>query len=95
MTREELANKYFPEPKIEDYDDTLVYRADRDNAIMGWSIVKTVYEQAQQETINRACEWLFSHLPILVDCYNEDIHEKTDRSEFIKLFRTQMEDEEE
>lgn len=49
------------------------------------------YEQAEADTIERACEWLFAHLTILVDCYNEDIHEKADRSEFIKLFRKQME----
>ncbi len=51
------------------------------------------YEQAEEETIERACEWLFAHLPILVDYYNEDIHENADRSEFIKLFRKQMEEE--
>lgn len=51
------------------------------------------YEQAEKETVDRACKWLFSHLPILVDYYNEDIHEKADRSEFIKLFRTQMEEQ--
>lgn len=51
------------------------------------------YERAEKDTIERACKWLFSHLPILVDCYNEDIHEKADRSEFIKLFRTQMEEQ--
>lgn len=51
------------------------------------------YEQAEKDTIERACEWLFSHLPILVNYYDEDIHEKADRSEFIKLFRIQMEEE--
>ena len=51
------------------------------------------YEQAEKETIERACKWLFSHLPILVDYYNEDIHTSADRGEFIKLFRTQMEKE--
>ena len=51
------------------------------------------YEQAEKETIERACKWLFSHLPIIVDYYfDEGIHEPVDRSEFIKLFRTQMED---
>lgn len=53
------------------------------------------YEQAEKYTIERACKWLFSHLPILVDYYNEDIHTNADRSEFIKLFRTQMDDEKE
>ena len=51
------------------------------------------YEQAESETIERACDWLFAHLPILVDYYNEDIHENADRSDFIKLFRKQMEEE--
>ena len=51
------------------------------------------YKQAEAETIERACDWLFAHLPILVDYYNEDIHENADRSEFIKLFRKQMEEE--
>lgn len=52
------------------------------------------YEQAEKETIKRACKWLFSHLPILVDYYfDEGIHEPVDRSEFIKSFRTQMEEE--
>lgn len=54
---------------------------------------KEGYEQAEAETIERACDWLFAHLPILVDYYNEDIHENADRSEFIKLFRKQMEEE--
>lgn len=51
------------------------------------------YKQAEKETIEKACKWLFSHLPILVDYYNEDIHTNADRSDFIKLFRTQMEEE--
>lgn len=51
------------------------------------------YEQAEKDTIERACNWLFGHLPIIMDYYDEDIHEKVDRSDFIKLFRTQMEGE--
>lgn len=52
------------------------------------------YEQAEKDTIERACKWLFSHLPIIVDYYfDEGIHEPADRSEFIKSFRTQMEEE--
>lgn len=49
--------------------------------------------KAGAETIERACKWLFAHLPILVDYYNEDIHENADKSEFIKLFRKQIEEE--
>lgn len=50
MTRaEELANELFPEPKLENYDDILVYRADRDNAIMGRAMCHRVYEQAVKD----------------------------------------------
>lgn len=48
------------------------------------------YEEAEEDTIDQACQWLFSHLPILVDYYNDDIHEKIDRSDFIKMFRKEM-----
>ena len=51
------------------------------------------YKQSEKDTIDRACEWLFSHLPILMDYYNKDIHEKSDRSEFIRLFRKSMEEQ--
>ena len=52
------------------------------------------YEQAKKETIERARKWLFSHLPIIVDYYfDEGVHDPVDRSKFIKLFRTQMEEE--
>ena len=46
---EELANKLYPDPKIEDYDDILVYRADRDNAIMGRANAICIYEQAEKD----------------------------------------------
>lgn len=50
MTRaEELANELFPEPKLENYDDILVYRADRDNAIMGRIMCHRVYEQVKKD----------------------------------------------
>jgi hypothetical protein len=73
----------------ESYPKTLFVRHTERNAFTKG------YEQAEKDTIERACEWLFSHLPILVDYYNEDIHTNADRSEFIKLFRTQMDDEKE
>ena len=51
------------------------------------------YEQAEKDTIERARKWLFSHLPIIVDYYfDEGVHDPVDRSKFIKLFRTQMEE---
>lgn len=46
---EELAKQLYPDPKLEDYDDVLVYRADRDNAIMGRINVVRVYEQAKKD----------------------------------------------
>lgn len=46
---EELAKQLYPDPKLEDYDDILVYRADRDNAIMGRVNVMRVYEQAEKD----------------------------------------------
>lgn len=49
------------------------------------------YEQAEKEVIDWACNWLFLHLTIIVDCYNEDIHEQVDRDDFIRSFREDME----
>lgn len=46
---EEVANELFPEPKLENYDDILIYRADRDNAIMGRAMCYRVYEQAEKD----------------------------------------------
>lgn len=48
---EELAKQLYPDPKLENYDDILVYRADRDNATMGRAIVVRVYEQAEKDII--------------------------------------------
>ena len=58
---EELAKRLYPYPKLEDYDDTLVYRADRENAFMGRIIVVHVYEHAEKDTIERAVMWLEEH----------------------------------
>ncbi len=46
---EELAKQLYPDPKLENYDDILVYRADRDNAVMGRVIAVRVYEQAEED----------------------------------------------
>lgn len=80
---EEAALKAYPDDRFVDVEYSSMCRG----------FYQEGYEQAEKETINHACEWLFSHLPILLDYYNEDIYEKADRSEFIKLFRTQMEEE--
>lgn len=46
---EELAKQLYPDPKLEDYDDILVYRADRDSALLGRINVVRVYEQAEKD----------------------------------------------
>lgn len=46
---EDLAKQLYPDPKLENYDDILVYRADRDNASMGRINVVRVYEQAEKD----------------------------------------------
>lgn len=51
------------------------------------------YERAEKDTIERVCDWLEEHLPIIVNYYDEDIHEDAYRAEFIDLFRIQMEEE--
>lgn len=89
MTRaEQKANEAFPDIPLPHLGNDIVAKQGhlRGAYIHG-------YEQAEAETIEKACDWLFAHLPILVDYYNEDIYEQADRSEFIKLFRKQMEEE--
>ena len=49
---EDLAKELFPDPRIEDYDDILVYRADRDNAIIGRIKAIKIYEQAEKDIIS-------------------------------------------
>ena len=55
---EELAKQLYPEPKLENYDDILVYRADRDSASMGMANVVCVYEQAEKDMLDKVCKWL-------------------------------------
>lgn len=50
---EELAKQLYPDPKLEDYDDILVYRTDRDNAVMGRANVRYVYEQAEKDILSK------------------------------------------
>lgn len=84
MTRaEEAALNAYPDDRFVDTEYSSMCR----------EFYEEGYEQAEKDTIERACEWLFAHLPILIDYYDEDIYKKADRSEFIKLFRTQMEEQ--
>lgn len=54
---EELAKQLYPDPKLEDYDDILVYRTDRDNAVMGRVNVMHVYEQAEKDLKDELIKW--------------------------------------
>lgn len=82
---EDLAKQLYPDPKLEDYDDILVYRADRDNAIMGRSNVIYVYEQAEKDTLERAIQWWRPRLfVVLKEGLTEGVLEE---------FRNAMEDE--
>lgn len=52
MTKEELtkwATNKFPDPKIEDYDDILEYRNDRNWMIVARNAVLEGYEQAEKD----------------------------------------------
>lgn len=57
---EELAKQLYPDPKLENYDDILVYRTDRDNALMGRANVICVYEQAEKDFLEKAVKWLLT-----------------------------------
>lgn len=52
----ELAEQMFPEPQMENYDDILEYRNDRDWTIIARGAVVKGYEQAKQDFIEKACD---------------------------------------
>ena len=49
----------FPEPLMGNYDDILEYRNDRDWTIIARGAVVKGYNQAKQDTIERACQILY------------------------------------
>lgn len=55
----ELAEQMFPEPQMENYDDILEYRNDRDWTFIARGAFAKGYNQAQQDTIERACQILY------------------------------------
>ena len=60
MTKaKELAEQMFPEPQMENYDDILEYRNDRDWTFIARGAVVKGYNQAEQDTIERACQILY------------------------------------
>ena len=56
----ELAEQMFPEPQMENYDDILEYRNDRDWTIIARGAVVKGYEQAAQDYIEYAQLWVDS-----------------------------------
>jgi hypothetical protein len=56
----ELAEQMFPEPQMENYDDILEYRNDRDWTFIARGAVVKGYEQAQQDYIEYAQLWVDS-----------------------------------
>lgn len=53
---------------------------------------RSVAQIAREETIEKACNYLFSHMGLFVTFFDDDIVEDIERSEFIKKFRKAMED---
>lgn len=61
MTKaEEQAEQMFPEPQMENYDDILEYRNDRDWTIIARGAVTKGYEQAEKDYIEYAQLWVDS-----------------------------------
>ena len=57
MTKaKELAEQMFPEPQMENYDDILEYRNDRDWTFIARGAVVKGYEQAKEEMMKDAIE---------------------------------------
>ena len=56
----ELAEQIFPEPQMENYDDILEYRNDRDWTIIARGAVTKGYEQAEKDYIEYAQLWVDS-----------------------------------
>ena len=56
----ELAEQMFPEPQMENYDDILEYRNDRDWTFIARGAVVKGYEQASKDHIEYAQLWVDS-----------------------------------
>ena len=60
----------------------------------GYDIERAFKKGAQwqkEQTIYKACNYLFSHMGLFVTFFDDDIVEDIERSEFIKKFRKAME----
>jgi hypothetical protein len=61
MTKaKELAEQMFPEPQMENYDDILEYRNDRDWTVIARCAFIKGYEQAEKDYIEYAQLWVDS-----------------------------------
>ena len=56
----ELAEQMFPKPQMENYDDILEYRNDRDWTFIARGAFVKAYEQAAQDYIEYAQLWVDS-----------------------------------
>lgn len=54
----ELAEQMFPEPQMENYDDILEYRNDRDWTIIARGAVVKGYTQAEQDLMKKFKMWV-------------------------------------
>lgn len=54
----ELAEQMFPEPQMENYDDILEYRNDRDWTIIARGAVVKGYTQAEQDLMEKFKMWV-------------------------------------
>lgn len=55
-------------------------------------IARHFVQWQKEQMITKACNYLFSHMGLLVTFFDDDIVEDIERSEFIKKFRIAMED---
>ena len=55
---EELAEQMFPEPQMENYDDILEYRNDRDWTFIARGAVVKGYKQAEQDLTEKFKMWV-------------------------------------
>ena len=69
-----------------DLKTEMLYHKDIENAF------KAGAKWQKEQTIYKACNYLFSHMGLFVTFFDDDIVEDIERSEFIKKFRIAMED---
>ena len=56
------------------------------------SLFKAGAQWQKEQLIDKACNYLFSHMGLFVTFFDDDIVEDIEKSEFIKKFRIAMED---